>query len=74
MDDARRREPSVADIKAEKEAQYKRSLAYSIEKARACRARMEAQKGNTVAQQLKNLIVMFKNLNAKLARIQNRQA
>ena len=66
MEDDRRREPSAADIKAEKEAQYKRSLAYSIEKARASRDRTEALKGKNQIQKLNDIANAINNLAAKI--------
>lgn len=38
MDNDRKKEPSQADIKAEKEARHEHSLAHAIEKVRAIRA------------------------------------
>ena len=72
MDD-RRREPSAADIKAEKEARYEHSLAHSIEKARAIRARMESLKGNTTSHKLDNLVNILKNLTVEIIKLKREQ-
>jgi len=68
MDD-RRKEPSAADIKAEKEARYEHSLAHAIEKARARRARMKANNEQTESQKLNAVLANIKYLTDKLEKI-----
>ena len=73
MDDDRRREPSAADIKAEKEARHEHSLEYGIEKARAIRARMESLKGNTASHKLDNIVTILKSLVREISRLRMMQ-
>ena len=71
MDD-KRREPTAADIKAEREARYKRSLAYGIEKARASKARTQALKNAGKYDRLEKLYNAVNVLIAELVRSKHR--